>query len=140
MSSSDSILTSPEAGSDCCPPDAPPIVAPTSGPEAEIELATLAKALGHPARVRILKLLLAQEQCIVGEIAGELPLAASTVSQHLKLLHLPNSIVTFVQNLDEESAVRVFGYRSLLRLVGYEQTAQAGLFAQMCQRLVSKTV
>ena len=86
MSSSDSILTSPEAGSDCCPPDAPPIVAPTSGPEAEIELATLAKALGHPARVRILKLLLAQEQCIVGEIAGELPLAASTVSQHLKLL------------------------------------------------------
>ena len=71
---------------ECCPPDAPPSAAPTSGPEAEAELAGLAKALGHPARVRILTLLLARDQCIAGEIADELPLAASTVSQHLKIL------------------------------------------------------
>jgi len=71
---------------ECCPPDAPESVAPTSGPAAEAQLAALSKALGHPARVRILKLLLSREQCIAGEIADELPLAASTVSQHLKIL------------------------------------------------------
>lgn len=70
----------------CCPPDTPPSAAPTDGSAAEAELAALAKALGHPARVRILKLLLKHEQCIAGEIADELPLAASTVSQHLKIL------------------------------------------------------
>jgi len=82
----DSIPTCDPTDSDCCPPDSPPNPAPTSGAEAEAELATLAKALGHPARVRILKLLLAQEECIAGEIAGQIPLAASTVSQHLKIL------------------------------------------------------
>jgi ArsR family transcriptional regulator, arsenate/arsenite/antimonite-responsive transcriptional repressor len=50
------------------------------------ELARLAKALGHPARVRILRVLLERDDCMAGEIAGELPLAQSTVSQHLKVL------------------------------------------------------
>jgi DNA-binding transcriptional ArsR family regulator len=52
------------------------------------ELATLAKALGHPARVRILRFLLSQEEgtCICGDICDHLPLAQSTVSQHLKML------------------------------------------------------
>lgn len=49
------------------------------------ELAQLAKALGHPARVRILELLLAQDACC-GEIVGELPLAQATVSEHLSVL------------------------------------------------------
>ena len=49
------------------------------------ELARLAKALGHPARVRILELLLAQDACC-GELVGELPLAQATVSQHLKVM------------------------------------------------------
>ena len=49
-------------------------------------LARLARALGHPARVAILRLLMRQEGCIVGAIVGELPLAQSTVSQHLKQL------------------------------------------------------
>lgn len=52
----------------------------------EIELATLAKALGHPARVAILRLLAARQACICGEIVDELPLSQSTVSQHLKAL------------------------------------------------------
>jgi ArsR family transcriptional regulator len=50
------------------------------------ELARLARALGHPARVHILKVLLAKDTCIAGELSDELPLAASTVSQHLKVL------------------------------------------------------
>lgn len=49
-------------------------------------LALLAKALGHPARVKILRLLIARNECICGEICGELPLAQSTISQHLKML------------------------------------------------------
>lgn len=50
------------------------------------ELAGYAKALGHPARVKILRFLMEQEECMAGAIAEELPLAQSTVSQHLKVL------------------------------------------------------
>lgn len=55
-------------------------------PKADAELAKLAKALGHPARVRILRVLLAQKSCIAGDLQAEVGLAASTVSQHLKSL------------------------------------------------------
>lgn len=50
------------------------------------ELALLCKALGHPARVRILRHLAGQEGCVCGRIVDILPLAQSTVSQHLKIL------------------------------------------------------
>ena len=52
----------------------------------DAELGLLAKALGHPARVRILRLLLARDSCFCGEIVDQLPLAQATVSQHLKVL------------------------------------------------------
>lgn len=55
-------------------------------PNTDNELATLAKALGHPARVAILKELARRNVCVCGEIVGVLPLAQSTVSQHLKEL------------------------------------------------------
>jgi ArsR family transcriptional regulator, arsenate/arsenite/antimonite-responsive transcriptional repressor len=50
------------------------------------ELAQLAKALGHPARVAILRLLLSGGECICGDLVDRLPLAQATVSQHLKVL------------------------------------------------------
>lgn len=50
------------------------------------ELAKLAWAIAHPARVRILRILIQREACICGEIVDQLPLAQSTVSQHLKVL------------------------------------------------------
>jgi DNA-binding transcriptional ArsR family regulator len=50
------------------------------------ELATVAKALGHPIRVRIVQLLLARDTCVCGEIVSELPVSQATVSQHLKVL------------------------------------------------------
>ena len=59
---------------------------PVEGPEADQELAVLAKALGHSARVRIVRLLARRSTCICGEIVHELDLAQSTVSQHLKIL------------------------------------------------------
>lgn len=52
----------------------------------ESALARLAKALSHPARIAILETLAKKNGCICGEIVDELPLAQSTVSQHLKEL------------------------------------------------------
>lgn len=49
-------------------------------------IAKYAKALSHPARVAILKLLIQKQSCICGDIVEELPLSQSTVSQHLKEL------------------------------------------------------
>ena len=49
-------------------------------------LAEFAKALAHPARIAILKMLAQHNGCICGEIVEVLPLAQSTVSQHLKEL------------------------------------------------------
>ena len=50
------------------------------------ELAILAKAMGHPARIAIIEYLLKTDSCICGDIVNELPLAQPTVSQHLKEL------------------------------------------------------
>lgn len=52
----------------------------------ENRLAKYAKALGHPARIAILKLLVTKSTCQCGDIVEELPLSQSTVSQHLKEL------------------------------------------------------
>ncbi|HSC55324.1 MAG TPA: metalloregulator ArsR/SmtB family transcription factor [Phnomibacter sp.] len=49
-------------------------------------IAKLAKALSHPARVAILKILIKRQACICGDIVDELPLSQSTISQHLKEL------------------------------------------------------
>ncbi|HMC97575.1 MAG TPA: metalloregulator ArsR/SmtB family transcription factor [Flavobacteriales bacterium] len=49
-------------------------------------VARYAKALAHPARVAILKFLIAKRSCVCGDIVDELPLSQSTVSQHLKEL------------------------------------------------------
>jgi DNA-binding transcriptional ArsR family regulator len=71
----------------CCPaPDDRADLRPVEGDEADEELAALTKALGHPARVKILRLLVRKEACVCGDIVEELPLAQSTVSQHLKVL------------------------------------------------------
>jgi ArsR family transcriptional regulator, arsenate/arsenite/antimonite-responsive transcriptional repressor len=56
------------------------------GPEADEELAKLAKAIGHPVRVRILRMLSRKEARVCSQIVGELPLAQSTVSEHLRIL------------------------------------------------------
>jgi DNA-binding transcriptional ArsR family regulator len=52
----------------------------------DIWLADVAKALSHPARIRILKILNDMDSCMVGSLVDKLPLAQATVSQHLKEL------------------------------------------------------
>ena len=62
----------------------------TQGPaplsEADHELARYAKALGHPARVAIVRMLIECGDCMCGSIVSRIPLAQATVSQHLKVL------------------------------------------------------
>jgi DNA-binding transcriptional ArsR family regulator len=75
------------AADSCCPPaNEQPDLRPVEGVEADEELASLSKALGHPARVKILRILVRRNTCICGDIVDELSLAQSTVSQHLKVL------------------------------------------------------
>ena len=65
----------------CSSADVPPALR-----DEDAELARLAAALGHPARVAIVRFLHERGECICGEIVEILPLAQSTVSQHLKTL------------------------------------------------------
>jgi len=54
--------------------------------EKQNKLATIAKALGHPARIAIIQHLFENKTCIVSKLIEELPLSQSTISQHLKEL------------------------------------------------------
>ncbi len=66
-----------KAEADCLCPPAPTI---------DVDLAGLAWAIAHPIRVRILQILIEKNACVCGELVDELPVAQSTVSQHLKIL------------------------------------------------------
>lgn len=73
----------------CCPPEGQAVdllAAPIEGPAADDELAAFARAIGHPTRVRILRMLGKKEARMCSHIVDELPLAQSTVSEHLRIL------------------------------------------------------
>ena len=72
----------------CCPPDDPnmDIVVGKGQDAADEELAAFAKAIGHPIRVRILRMLARKEARMCSHIVDEFPLAQSTVSEHLRIL------------------------------------------------------
>lgn len=54
--------------------------------EQDLEMAAIAKALAHPARIAIIRCLLTSKQCITGDLTEQIGLAQPTVSQHLKEL------------------------------------------------------
>lgn len=58
----------------------------TGFPDKDVTIAELAHALAHPARLAILRILARRGECICNDIVSDLPLAQSTVSQHLKAL------------------------------------------------------
>ena len=73
----------------CCPPaggTVERISGSVKGPGADDELAAFAKAIAHPTRVRILRMLAKKEARMCSHIVDELPLAQSTVSEHLRIL------------------------------------------------------
>jgi ArsR family transcriptional regulator len=61
--------------------------------------AKICKALGHPTRIKILDYLKQTDKCICGKIVGMLPLAQSTVSQHLKHLKEAGLVMGEVEGL-----------------------------------------
>jgi ArsR family transcriptional regulator, arsenate/arsenite/antimonite-responsive transcriptional repressor len=69
---------------DCC--DDPSGAVGSVAPPDDEALAAMAKALGHPARIAILRLLDARRECVTGDVVAGLPLAQSTVSEHLRIL------------------------------------------------------
>lgn len=79
----------------CCPTDdvVPVDRAPLDTPDADAELATLAKALSHPTRVRIVRRLARREARMCSQIVDEFPAAQSTVSEHLRVLKAAGLIV-----------------------------------------------
>jgi ArsR family transcriptional regulator len=81
---------SPDDTAACCPPEdagaAARLAAPVEGLAADEELAAFAKAIGHPTRVRILRMLAQKDARMCSHIVDELPLAQSTVSEHLRIL------------------------------------------------------
>lgn len=82
----------------------------------QIEISTLMKVLGHPARVAILEHLLEVKECICGQIVDILPLAQPTVSQHLKELRNAGLIKGSVEGnticycLDESGIEKLSAY------------------------------
>lgn len=86
------IPASPACESDdalCCPSEGQTdelLLASVEGPAADEELAAFAKAIAHPTRVRILRMLAKKEARMCSHIVDELPLAQSTVSEHLRIL------------------------------------------------------
>jgi DNA-binding transcriptional ArsR family regulator len=79
-------------------------------------IATLAKALGHPARVAIIEYLMKVDTCICGDIVNELPLAQPTVSQHLKELKNAGLIKGSIEGnaicycIDENALIKLQSY------------------------------
>ncbi len=61
-------------------------LAPVKYSDKDEQLAAFAKAMGHPVRIQILKLLNTQDCCYTGDLTDQFPLAQSTISQHLKAL------------------------------------------------------
>lgn len=71
----------------------------------EQAVAAVAKALGHPARIAIVRLLATRTTCTTGELVAELPLSQSTVSQHLKELKAAGLVESVPGNAREGYAL-----------------------------------
>jgi DNA-binding transcriptional ArsR family regulator len=86
----------------------------------ENQIALIAKALGHPARIAILEYLAKVDTCICGDIVDELPLAQATVSQHLKELRKAGLIKGTIEGnticycIDEKAIDKLQSYFSKL--------------------------
>lgn len=79
--------------------------------------AAIAKALGHPARIAILKILAQRNTCFCGDITDLLPLAQSTVSQHLKALKSAGLIMGEVEGVRVNYCLNPEGIKELQKLL-----------------------
>ena len=101
----------PEATSvECYQLDA---VAPAATVPDDETLAVMAKALAHPARVRILRVLEARQACVTGDVVAELTLAQSTVSEHLRILRQAGLIQGQIEGPRTRYCISTTGLASL---------------------------
>jgi len=91
--------------------------------EQDIELAAVAKALAHPARIAILRYLLSTSQCITGELTDQIGLAQATISQHLKELKAVGIIQGTISGTSTSYCINPAKWDAI-------GTTIAGLFAQ----------
>jgi ArsR family transcriptional regulator len=89
---------------------------------AQNELATIAKALGHPARIAIIQHLLQANACICNDLVGEIPLAQPTISRHLKELKAVGIIQGTVEGTSMNYCINGERWKEIQGLLG-------GLFA-----------
>ena len=104
-------------------------------PESAIDpdsLATVAKALGHPARIRIVRLLLDRRTCIGGDIVDDIGLAQSTVSEHLRILKAAGIIQGEIERPRVCYALRPASLAPLAGLLEAIAAAQPPLSEQPC--------
>jgi len=94
---------------------------------AQVEIAQLIKALGHPARVAIIEHLLKVNTCICGDIVNELPLAQATVSQHLKELKTAGLIKGSIEG---NTICYCIEDKAIAKLNAYFNKLAAGLIEQ----------
>ncbi len=111
-------MKAPRGAPACGPEDPAPDLRPVDGPEADADLALLAKAIAHPARVRILRLLARDTACICGAIVDELDLAQSTVSEHLRVMKAAGLVRGSVDGPRVCYCIDGRGLRRLKALVG----------------------
>lgn len=104
----------PTAAAECCDP-----VGPSGAVEQldEEHLAAASKALGHPLRVRILRLLLDRQACVTGDLVAELPVAQSTVSEHLRILREAGLVQGEIEGPRTSYCVNADGLAALKRAV-----------------------
>jgi ArsR family transcriptional regulator, arsenate/arsenite/antimonite-responsive transcriptional repressor len=110
----------PVNGEPCCPPQSSPArlnLEILEGAEADEELARLTKAIGHPARVRILRILSRKQARVCSQIVDELPLAQSTVSEHLRILKEAGLVVCSQDGPRAGYCISLDGLRRLKALV-----------------------
>ena len=93
------------------------------------DLAQVAKALGHPARIAIVEYLLKVDACICGDIVNELPLAQPTVSQHLKELKNAGIIKG---SIDGNAVCYCIEKSTIEKLIHYFSNIQARLTGVKC--------
>jgi ArsR family transcriptional regulator, arsenate/arsenite/antimonite-responsive transcriptional repressor len=111
----DAVATPVQSGEDaCCVPGG------ASAQDVVLDdrqVAALAKAIAHPVRVRILRLLEARQECITGDLVDELGFAQSTVSGHLRILREAGLVQGVVEGPRTRYCVNSDGLQALRRAV-----------------------
>lgn len=99
----------------------------TEFPKEEIQFADWCKALSHPARVSIIKTLMARKECICGDLVLDLPLSQSTVSQHLKALKESGLIQGEVEGAKSKYCINKKNMKIFMKMMGtFQETIREG--------------